>query len=111
MARCEVCGIEQYPANTVVRFDSGHARHFFCSHQHADGWAASGVAETPPLSLQITVSEAIEEVASEAGTALEAHQSGENSSEEAASEAARVLANAPKHMGRPPGSKNKPVSP
>ena len=61
MARCEVCGIEQYPANTVIRFDSGHVRHFFCSHQHADGWAASPPAETPPLSLQITVEEIIEE--------------------------------------------------
>ena len=39
MARCEVCKLDQYPANTVVRFDEKHLRHFFCSTQHAEQWA------------------------------------------------------------------------
>lgn len=38
MARCEVCRLEQFPANTVVRYDSAHVRHFFCSGRHADQW-------------------------------------------------------------------------
>ena len=38
MARCEVCGVEQFPANTVVRLDSDYNRHFFCSQQHAKAW-------------------------------------------------------------------------
>jgi hypothetical protein len=84
-----VCGIEQYPANTVIRFDSGHVRHFFCSHQHADGWAASPPAETPPLSLLITVEEVIEEEDLPLATALDPEMLP------------------PKRIGRPPGSKNK----
>jgi hypothetical protein len=38
MARCEVCGVEQFPANTVIRHDGAHVRHFFCSVGHADQW-------------------------------------------------------------------------
>ena len=41
MARCEVCKLDQYPANTVVRFDEKHLRHFFCSPQHAEQWTKS----------------------------------------------------------------------
>ena len=48
MARCEVCGVEQYPANTVVRWDAAHQRHFFCSQQHADAPQEARQPVSPP---------------------------------------------------------------
>jgi hypothetical protein len=88
VARCEVCGFEQYPANTRVWWDEGNIRHFACSDEHMNMIQRGDV---PALPMEI-----IEETASEAGAALQEHQSGEEISEEAASEAARVLASAPK---------------
>lgn len=38
MARCEVCGVDQYPANTKTRYGKDQLRHFFCSDLHAERW-------------------------------------------------------------------------
>jgi|GEM_PF-5489195 len=54
MAKCEVCGFEQFPFNTRVVRDEAGKRHFFCSDQHAKLYQEQGV-------VQITVEEVIEE--------------------------------------------------
>jgi len=38
VARCEVCGVDQYPANTRTRWGKDQLRHFFCSDLHAEQW-------------------------------------------------------------------------
>ena len=38
VARCEVCGVDQYPANTKTRYGKDQLRHFFCSNLHAEQW-------------------------------------------------------------------------
>ena len=54
MARCEVCGHEQYPANTVVRYDEAHNRHFFCSGQHAKAWEVEKEQVTEAIEAHLT---------------------------------------------------------
>lgn len=94
MAQCEVCGMEQFPANTIIEVDADDKRHFFCSWAHRDAWMVgkpSVIVGPAPVSAENVV----EMTASEAGTVLEEHKAGGEVSEEAASEAARVLADAP----------------
>ena len=40
MAICEVCGYDQYPANTRIWMDKTGLRHFFCSDQHLESFVA-----------------------------------------------------------------------
>lgn len=51
MAQCEVCKLEQFPANTVMVRDKDGERHFFCSRAHAEQrqreWEAPPAAKKP----------------------------------------------------------------
>ena len=65
MAKCEVCGVEQYPYNTRVAHDRAGNRHFFCSNEHLRSWAGSPAPETGQFEGQITVEEVVEEMTEE----------------------------------------------
>ena len=97
MARCEVCGVEQYPANTVVRWDAAHQRHFFCSQQHMEQWnEAKPLPEEPEPREEQSLEEDQEQIEGQTTVEelLEAPQEPEKP--------------APKPIGRPKGSRNKP---
>ena len=101
MARCEVCGHDQYPANTIVRFDEASLRHFFCSRQHADEWMLS-----PKLPKELVVKE---ETTKDVIERLEVDVEGEGQAlteTPPLPEDKSLLANpAPKRRGRPPKAK------
>jgi len=95
MARCEICGVEQYPYNTLIRYTAGARKHFFCSQAHADLFAS-----LPPA---LPVAEArTEQVVEEAVTAERQVELDEAQAE--------GREPAPKRKGRPPGSKNRKPS-
>jgi hypothetical protein len=84
MARCEVCGVDQFPADTVVTWDEDGERHFYCSKRHQ----MEAEAGTPPQN----AAERVAETASEAGTVLQ----DEETPPVLAEEAARVLSDTPR---------------
>lgn len=82
MARCEVCGFDQFPANTIVELDAERTKHFFCSFAHMREWRDKFLK-------QICLEEVL---------------AGMEQSKEVVEEEPEA---APKRRGRPPGSKNK----
>ena len=94
MARCEVCGYEQYPFDSKQAHGKDGRVHWFCSEAHLEAWTASGEALSCVVE-PVSAAEVVKETASDAGKALAEHKVGGEVSEEAASEAARVLATAP----------------
>ena len=98
MARCEVCGVEQFPANTVVRLDSDYNRHFFCSHQHADAWNENAPLPEEPEQRE---EQSLEEILEVVGQEMDAPPAPLPDPEPVKPPVKRV--------GRPKGSKNKPT--
>jgi len=120
MAICEVCGVEQYPANTVVRYDEAGHRHFYCSIFHADTPQQRILmtkASKEPVTKEEAVPEeqmSVEKVIKEQeldvpdeGQALAPPPPTPERQKELDEAAAEGRAPAPKRRGRPPGTKNK----
>ena len=106
MAICEVCGVEQYPANTVVRYDEAGHRHFYCSIFHADT-PQQRILMTKASKEPITKEEAVPEEqmsVEEVARAVELEAAETSPLPEDKSLLAKP---APKRRGRPPGTKNK----
>ena len=111
MARCEVCGHDQYPANTIVRFDEASLRHFFCSRQHADEWTLSPKLPKELVVKEETTKDVIERLevdVPDEGQALTEPPPLPERQKELDEAAAEGRPPAPKRRGRPPGTKSKP---